>query len=116
MKLPLCFQAPLIREKNRIRAEMQGIQGLLPLLMKQRNGSRWTSAERSELRGHLRNLTTLGPYLLVLVAPGSFVLLPLLAWWLDRRRQKRNDPEKPAPVAPPSAIEMERTSPPTNRC
>ena len=78
---------------------MQGIQGLLPLLMKQRNGSRWTSAERLELRGHLRNLTSLGPYLLVLVAPGSFILFRVLAWWLDRRGQKRNDSTRTVSLA-----------------
>jgi len=27
------------------------------------------------------------PYLVVMVMPGSFVVLPALAWWLDRRRQ-----------------------------
>ena len=115
MKLPSCFHAPLIRERDRIRAEMQRIQGLLPLLMKQRNGSRWTPAERAQLRGHLRNLTSLSPYLLVLVAPGSFVLFPLLAWWLDRRRQKRNDRGQTAPVAVPSTTGVDGSSPPANR-
>ena len=114
MKLPLCFHAPLSRERDRVRAEIQGIQGLLPLLMKQRNGSRWTPAERAQLRGHLRNLTSLSPYLLVLLAPGSFVLFPLLAWWLDWRRQKRNNPGQTAPVAVPSMTEADRSSPPGN--
>jgi hypothetical protein len=27
------------------------------------------------------------PYLAVMVMPGSFIVLPALAWWLDRRRQ-----------------------------
>jgi hypothetical protein len=75
---------------------MLGIQGLLPLLMKQRNGSRWTPAERAQLREHLRSLTSLGPYVLVLLTPGSFVLFPVLAWWLDRRRQKRDGSSPPA--------------------
>jgi hypothetical protein len=114
MRLPLCFLAPLSRERDRIRAEMQAIQGLLPLLMKQRNGSRWTSAERAQLRGHLRNLRSLGPYLLVLLAPGSFVLFPLLAWWLDRRRQKRNHPGQTTPVAIPATTEGNKSSTPTN--
>lgn len=114
MKFSLSFHAPLIRERDRIRAEMQAIQGLLPLLMKQRNGSRWTPAERAQLRGHLRNLTSLSPYLLVLLTPGSFVLFPLLAWWLDRRRQKRDNPVQTAPVAIPSTTEADRFSPPTN--
>lgn len=91
MKLPACFHAPLSRERDRIRAEMLKSQGLLPLLMKQRNGSKWTAADRAQLQDHLRSLTSLGPYLLVLLAPGSFFLVPALAWWLDRRRQTRND-------------------------
>lgn len=114
MKLPSCFYAPLGRERDRIRAEMLGIQGLLPLLMKQRNGSRWTPAERAQIRGHLRNLTSLSPYLLVVLAPGSFVLVPVLAWWLDRRRQKRNSPGQTAPGAVPAITEADRPSPPTN--
>lgn len=102
MKLPLSLHAPFNRERDRIRAEMQCIQGLLPLLMKERNGSKWSSDERAQLRGYLRNLSALGPYLLVMLAPGSFVLLPLLAWWLDLRRQKRNDFMRGAPKAAPS--------------
>lgn len=90
MTLPLCFQAPLGRERDRIRAEMSRIHGLLPLLMKQRNGQRWTPDERTLLQSHLRSLASLSPYLLVLLAPGSFALFPLLAWCLDRRRQERD--------------------------
>ncbi len=96
------FHAPLIRERDRIRVEMQGIQGLLPLVMKQRNGSRWTPAERAQLQGYLVTLTSLSPYLLALMAPGSFVLFPLLAWWLDRRRQKRNNRGHRPPAVVPS--------------
>ena len=114
MKLSSCFHAPISREGDRIRAEMLGIQGLLPLLMKQRNGSRWTSAERAQLRGHLRSLTSLSPYLLVFLAPGSFVLFPVLAWWLDRRRQKRDSPGQTAPGTI-QATETDRSSPPANQ-
>jgi len=114
MKLSSRFHAPLSREGDRIRAEMLRIQGLLPLLMKQRNGSRWTSAERAQLRGHLRSLTSLSPYLLVFLAPGSFVLFPVLAWWLDRRLQKRNSPGQTTPEAVP-ATEVDRSSPPANQ-
>jgi hypothetical protein len=114
VKLSSYFHAPLRREGDRIRAEMLGIQGLLPLLMKQRNGNRWTPAERTQLRCHLRSLTSLSPYLLVFLAPGSFVLFPVLAWWLDRRRQKRNSPGKTAPGAVPAITEADRSSPPAN--
>jgi len=76
----------------------------MPLLMKQRNGVRWTAEERMQLAHHLRHLTDLSPYLVVFLAPGSFILLPVVAWWLDRRRLKRRDkqartsqPTKPVP-------------------
>ena len=113
MELFSYFHAPLRREGDRIRAEMLGIQGLLPLLMKQRNGNRWTPDELAQLRRHLRSLTSLSPYLLVFLAPGSFVLFSVLAWWLDRRRQKRNSSGKTAHEAVPATIKAERSSPPS---
>jgi hypothetical protein len=61
----------------------------MPLLMKQRNGEPWTQEDLTELRVHLRSLSVIGPYALVVILPGSYVLFPLLAWWLDRHRQKR---------------------------
>lgn len=83
------FKDPLQRERERIRAEMAGIHGLVPLLMKQGNGYRWTAVERCRLVHELRTLFALSPYLVALLAPGSFVLIPVVAWWLDRRRQIR---------------------------
>ncbi|MEK6772206.1 MAG: hypothetical protein AABY62_11310, partial [Pseudomonadota bacterium] len=69
-----------------IRKDIQDIPGLMALLMKPRNGSRWTPAERAELVGQLRGISRLGLFLALAVVPGSMVALPLLAWWLDRRR------------------------------
>jgi hypothetical protein len=77
------------RERKRIIAEVLQIRGLMPLLMKSRNGQPWTPVERTELRLRLKRLGAVSPYLVVLVFPASFVTLPLLAWWLDRRRQRR---------------------------
>jgi hypothetical protein len=82
------LEGPWQREGQRIRAEF-GAQGLLPLLMKPRNGTGWTRDERIQLWHHLRQVASLSPYLLVLLAPGSLVLLPVVAWWLDRRRVLR---------------------------
>ena len=89
------------RERKRILAEAVQIKGLMPLLMKHRNGQRWTKEERAELRAHLRHLSDLSPYLVVVVLPGAPLTLPLLAWWLDRRRQRRKDgPQDAVPVKP----------------
>jgi hypothetical protein len=36
----------------------------------------------------------MGRYVALLLLPGGLALLPLLAWWLDRRRNKR-PPSRP---------------------
>jgi hypothetical protein len=77
------------RERRLIIGELSKIRGLMPLLMKPRNGLRWTAEERAELHAQLRALMHLSPYLALLALPGSLLLLPLLAWWLDRRRVVR---------------------------
>ena len=74
------------REARRVMSELSAIRGLVPLLMKARNGDAWTRAERNELLAQLRRLSHLSPYLMLLVMPGSVLLLPVYAWWLDRRR------------------------------
>ena len=80
------------REKRHLLNEILQVRGLMPLLMKQRNKGRWSVEDRTELRRHLRRLSDLSPYLVVLALPGSFVLLPALAWWLDRRRNRGRRP------------------------
>jgi hypothetical protein len=79
------------RERLQITAELVKVRGLMPLLMKRRNGGNWSVDERHELIKQLNALAYLSPYLVVLVLPGSFMALPLLAWWLDRRRQRRSE-------------------------
>ena len=59
-----------LREKMRIRAELSKLKGALPLLMKQRNGGRWTAQERRELQGLLRSASSVSPYLFVWVLIG----------------------------------------------
>jgi hypothetical protein len=64
--------------------------------MKPRNNQRWTDEERRELAAHLRRLSTISPYLVVLALPGGLLMLPALAWWLDRRRTRnRTGPASP---------------------
>jgi hypothetical protein len=84
----------LQREKHRLRAALQRVPGLLPLLMKPRNGAPWSREDRAALREQLRGLSHLGLYAVFIAIPGTSLVLPLLAWWLDRRTRLR-DPEKP---------------------
>lgn len=78
------------RERGVMLAEILKVKGLMPLLMKQRNGQRWSSEERRLLREQMRAVTRLSPYLFTLAVPGSLLILPMLAWWLDRRRGRRS--------------------------
>lgn len=85
-------------EARRILTEILQARGLLPLLMKVRNDGGWTADEKRELLRQLRRLIRLSPYLLLLLLPGSALLLPLYAWWLDRRRQRRTTPAELPPA------------------
>jgi hypothetical protein len=91
------------RERDYLVSEFCKISGLMPLLMKRRNNEAWTAADKAELKLHLRRLRALSPYLVLTAVPGSFLALPVLAWWLDRRRQSRRQVNvvetHPSPVA-----------------
>ena len=78
------------RERNRLRLEMEQIKGALWLLMKQRNGGKWTPQDKDELKKILRSVSSVSPYLLIWVLPGSVLILPFLAWHLDTRRKRRD--------------------------
>jgi len=77
------------RQAREFVADIVRMRGLMPLLMKNRNGGTWTVAEKAELLVQLRILSRVSPYLLFLLLPGSALLLPVYAWWLDRRRKTR---------------------------
>ncbi len=77
------------REKTRLREEIAQIPGLMTLLMKPRNGLRWSNAERRELRIQLRRISRLSLYLATAALPFTTLTLPLVAWWLDRRQRNR---------------------------
>ena len=83
----------VVREKKFLEDELARTQTLMPLLMKPRNGAKWTKDEKRELVDHLKRIGGMGRYVALLLLPGGLALLPLLAWWLDRRRDKR--PSKP---------------------
>lgn len=90
------------RQAREVLSELLQMRGLMPLLMKPRNGKQWTHDEKAELLRQLRVLSRLSPYLLLLLLPGSALLLPLYAWWLDRRRKPRSVVATPAAQAPAS--------------
>jgi hypothetical protein len=81
--------APLSGLRKRLLTEILGIEGLLPLLMKPRNGQPWTRQDVTQLYTHFKRLSAVSSYFIVLVLPGSVLVLPLVAWWLDRRRRRR---------------------------
>jgi hypothetical protein len=91
------FLASNMREKVRLRAELSKIKGAIPLLMKPRNGDKWTDHERSELNHMLRSASAISPYLFIWVLPGSILFLPFLAWSLDVRRHNRESRLQPPP-------------------
>ena len=74
------------RERQRIVLEIAQIHGLFPVLMKPRNGLHWSREDKILIRFHLYELAKLSPYLVPVVMPGGVLMLPILAWWLDRRR------------------------------
>ena len=90
------------RERKFLLAEMSQVRGLMPILMRRRNKQQWTPEELAEIRAHLKRISELSPYLVILVMPGGFAALPVLAWWLDRRRnrdQNGGNRDRPAPGA-----------------
>jgi len=77
------------RERKYVLDEMAQVKGLMPLLMKRRNRGQWTPEDLAEIRAKLNCLGGLSWYLALLLLPGGFFALPAVAWWLDRRRERR---------------------------
>lgn len=94
------------RERVRIVAEVMRVRGLMPLLMKPRNGQTWSRDDRAEIRLHLRRLAALSPYIFALALPAAPLTLPLLAWWLDRRRARRQDEEAQSPRSSNASLDQ----------
>lgn len=76
------------REQRRLRQELESMRGFWPLLLKRRGGS-WTPEEQQRLKRALRSASALSPYVFIWALPGSLLLLPFLAWYLDARRGGR---------------------------
>lgn len=94
------FLAGNSREKNRFKREMATIRGSVVWLVRQRRKGQWTAHERSHLREMMRTASSVSPYLVIWVVPGSLLLLPFLAWFIDHRR--RNDNPQPLPESTPA--------------
>ena len=75
------------REGLRLRDELAMMRGAWPLLMKQRRGGKWTPEDKQRLKEMVRSASSVSPYLFIWAVPGSMVLLPFLAWYLDARRK-----------------------------
>ena len=74
-----------LREQRRLRDELASMRGFWPLLMTRREGN-WTPEEEEQLKRTLRCASSLSPYVFIWALPGSMLLLPFLAWYLDTRR------------------------------
>jgi len=83
------FLAGNQRESRRLRDELATMKGAWPLLMKQRNGGKWSPEEKARLKSMVRSASAVSPYLFIWAIPGSVILLPFLAWYLDTRRKNR---------------------------
>ena len=75
--------------RQRALARLRPRPSLLAVLMKPRNGERWTPEDRAFLRRELKALTGWMPGMLLFLLPGGLLLLPAYAWLLDRRRTSR---------------------------
>lgn len=98
------FLLPL---KKTLLEQVTSVDGLMQLLMKQRNGAPLTAEERVLLRAHLRKLGAGIPALVVFSLPGGAILLPALAWLLDRRKRRKRPLQ--AVAASPSSADQRRT-------
>ena len=86
------FSRLLVSQKRQVRSmvdDVARIRGMMPLLMKHRNGGNWTRKEKAQLLLQLRRFSRVSPVLILLLLPGSVLLLPVYAWLLDRRMKKR---------------------------
>jgi hypothetical protein len=77
------------REQRRLRDELATMRGAWPLLMKQRRGGTWNAEEKQQLKAMVRSASSVSPYLFIWALPGSVLMLPFLAWYLDTRRKHR---------------------------
>lgn len=83
------FLAGNSREKSRLQREMATMRGSVVWLVQQRRQGNWSATERAHLRDVMRSASSVSPYLFVWVVPGSMLILPFMAWFLDWQRKRR---------------------------
>ena len=91
------FLAGNHREKTRLKRELATLRGSVVWLVRQRRQGNWTTHEREHLRSVMRSASSVSPYLLIWVVPGSLLLLPFLAWFIDHRRKGGKQPPEAGP-------------------
>jgi hypothetical protein len=112
-KGPVPVPGFLLKLKAMILAEISHIQGFMQLLMKSRNGKPWSPEDKSAILFHLRHLARSLPVLAVFSLPGGSLLLPFLAWFLDRRQNRNSHSPNPSAITVnPSAKPTERSPEP----
>ena len=87
--------------RERMHGRLSGVESLVAVLMKRRNGKPWSREERAFLQAELRTLARWVPALLLFLLPGSVVLLPIYAWLLDRRKGERQGTASRRASSPP---------------
>ena len=98
------FLAGNHREKTRLKRELATLKGSVVWLVRQRRYGSWSTQERDHLRKIMRSASSVSPYLLIWVVPGSMLLLPFLAWFIDHRRKGDTPPDTP-PNTPHSTLD-----------
>jgi hypothetical protein len=88
-------QRLLERELSILAREIALTRDLLPLIARQRDGA-WSAHEKAQLRAHLWRISRVSCYAVLIMLPGSFVALPLIAVW---REQRRNRASRAVPAA-----------------
>ncbi len=88
------IRSQLKKNKDLILNEVRHVDGFFQLLMKQRNtGAKWSPSEKAQLKQYLRRLVGYAPVLCIFLLPAGFLLIPLLAEVIDRRKRSRRPGE-----------------------
>ncbi|OJX35832.1 MAG: hypothetical protein BGO74_10525 [Burkholderiales bacterium 68-12] len=83
------FLAGNSREKDRLHKEVAIMRGSIVWLVRQKRLGHWSAEDRTHWRQVMRSASSVSPYLIIWVVPGSMLLLPFLAWFIDSKRRKR---------------------------